>query len=67
MREDNPEDDVVSTWSVAGADAGKFAIGNGGASPDFTRGELRFKAKPDYEAPGDADKDNVYEGDGGGH
>ena len=24
-------------------------------------GELKFKAKPDYEMPTDADKDNVYE------
>ena len=35
--------------------------GNGGGAPDFTRGELRFKAQPDFEKPGDANTDNVYE------
>ena len=38
---------------MSGADAGKFDIG--------TTGALTFKAKPDYEAPGDANTDNVYE------
>ena len=42
-----------STWSVSGADAGKFDIG--------TTGALTFKAKPDFEAPTDANKNNVYE------
>ena len=51
--EDNPEDDVASIWSKTGADAGKFDISTSGA--------LTFKAQPDYEAPGDANKDNVYE------
>ena len=46
-------------WSVTGADAGKFNIGNqgGGANP----GELTFKAQPNYESPGDANSDNDYE------
>ena len=38
---------------MSGADAGKFDIGATGA--------LTFKAKPDYEAPGDANTDNVYD------
>ena len=47
---DNSDD--VPTWSVAGPDGGKFtAVG----------GELKFKAKPDYENPTDANTDNVYE------
>ena len=50
---DNPEDSVVSTWSVAGADGSKFEIDNSGA--------LTFKAKPDYENPTDTNMDNVYE------
>ena len=50
--EDNPEDDVVSIWSVAGADGSKF---------DINDGMLEFKAKPDYEMPTDANMDNVYE------
>ena len=51
--EDNPEDDVMSTWSVAGADGSKFNISMDGA--------LTFKAKPDYEMPTDTNTDNVYE------
>ena len=38
---------------MSGADAGKLDIG--------TTGALTFKAKPDYEAPGGANTDNVYE------
>ena len=48
-----PNNDDTSTWSVTGADAGKFDIGNAGV--------LTFKTKPDYEMPTDANMDNVYE------
>ena len=48
----DPEDNVPITWSVSGADAGKFTAEGG---------MLAFKAKPDFEKPGDADTDNVYE------
>ena len=41
------------TWSVAGDDGSKFDIS--------TNGALTFKAKPDFEAPTDANKNNVYE------
>ena len=51
--EDNPEDSVTSTWSVAGADGSKFEIDNNGA--------LTLKDEPDYEMPTDTNKDNVYE------
>ena len=40
------------TWSVAGDDGSKFSIDDGA---------LTFKAKPDFEAPTDANKNNVYE------
>ena len=41
-------------WSKAGgADAGQFTLSSGG--------DLTFTAAPDYENPGDADGDNVYE------
>ena len=50
---DNPEDDEPSTWSLSGDDAGKFEIS--------TDGVLTFEAKPDFEKPGDANTDNVYE------
>ena len=48
-------------WSLSGHDADLFCIGNGGISPDFDRGELRFKASPDYEDPRDAGRNNRYE------
>jgi len=49
----DPENDQ-RTWSiVGGADAGRFAI-------DPATGALSFVAAPDYEAPSDADHDNVY-------
>jgi hypothetical protein len=42
------------TWSIAGgADAGRFTI-------DSATGALSFVAAPDFEAPSDADHDNVY-------
>ena len=39
-------------WSLEGDDAGDFNITTGG--------ELRFNASPDYDAPRDADTNNVY-------
>ena len=39
---------------MGGPDGGKFAI-------EQPPGALTFKAAPNFEAPGDADKDNVYE------
>ena len=47
-------------WSLSGADIDQFAIGNGGSDPDFTRGELRFKAAPDFEEPADSGRNNAY-------
>ena len=38
---------------MAGTDAARFSINEDG--------ELTFKSSPDYEAPNDANKDNVYE------
>ena len=49
---------TVTSWSVSGADGDKFNIGDEtGDNP----GQLKFKKKPDYEKPTDADMDNVYE------
>ena len=42
----------MPTWSVAGDDGSKFNI---------VAGALTFKAQPDFEAPTDANTDNVYE------
>ena len=52
MAADPDEGAPPPTWSVAGADGGKFNIDDG---------NLTFKAQPDFEAAGDANKDNVYE------
>jgi serralysin len=41
-----------AVWSVSGADAGGFSIS--------TAGVLTFNSPPDYEAPADADTNNIY-------
>ena len=43
---------AVVTWSLQGADAGKFSISTAGA--------LTFKDAPNYEMPADAGRNNVY-------
>ena len=50
----DPEDPgaVISRWSLSGRDAGDFAVSEGG--------ELSFRNVPDYEAPADSGRDNVY-------
>ena len=45
---------MTDSWKMGGPDGGKFDF-------DATDGQLTFKAAPNFEAPGDADKDNVYE------
>ena len=49
----DPEDQPV-TYSLSGADDGKFTISS-------SNGVLTFDASPDFEARGSADGDNVYE------
>ena len=55
-------DAASATWSVSGADMGDFTISSSGV--------LTFNAVPNFEAPVDADTDNVYqvtvEADAGG-
>ena len=41
------------TWTLGGDDAGAFEISNAGV--------LTFDPAPDFEAPGDADRNNIYE------
>ena len=47
-------------WELSGPDSGKFSFGdtpeNGAASSP-----LRFEVSPDFEKPGDSNKDNVYQ------
>ena len=50
------EESVATSWQVGGPDGSKFAISTTG-----TPGQLTFKAAPNFESPGDADKNNVYE------
>ena len=51
----NATDEDPVTYSLSsGGDNDLFAI-------DAITGEVRFKASPDFEAPGDADGDNVYD------
>ena len=47
------EDGLNVTWSLMGADRAKFQLSGSQV--------LSFKAKPNYEMPGDANRDNVYE------
>jgi VCBS repeat-containing protein len=48
-------DGQALTYAIAGgADAGKFRI-------DAATGELAFRSKPDFEAPRDAGRNNVYD------
>ena len=58
MADDPETDEDATAWSVAGADGSKFNIGN---ETNGTPGQLKFKAKPNYEMPTDANSDNVYE------
>ena len=56
--EDPDGDDSASLkWSLSGRDAARFAIGNLADE----HGRLTFREAPDYEAPTDSDRDNVYE------
>ena len=50
----DPEGGEETLGALRGADSALFAF-------DTTNGELSFKKSPDYEMPGDADGDNVYE------
>ena len=48
----DPEGTAIQ-WSLTGADADSLSISS--------QGRLSFRNPPDYEAPGDQDKDRVYE------
>ncbi len=52
------DDTQKLTWTVAGDDGGKFTITTTG---DSGRGVLSWKSAPDFESPGDKNKDNVYD------
>jgi len=48
----DPDASTTLSFSISGDDSALFAISASGV--------LTFKAAPDYEAPGDADGDNIY-------
>ena len=50
---DDPENVGTVTLDLSGADASLFSLSQGGV--------LTFNDPPNYEMPGDADKDNTYE------
>ena len=50
----DPDAGTTLTYSISGADAALFDI-------DATTGVITFKSSPNYEAPGDAGGDNVYD------
>ena len=54
VRAADPDGDSLTYAIAGGADAAKFAI-------DAATGALSFIAAPNFEAPGDADGDNVYQ------
>lgn len=60
----DPEDGDVSL-TLGGADKDRFtlptAVANSDTAVDTWDSELSFKAAPDFEKPGDANKDNIYE------
>ena len=45
------------TWTLTGTDADDFAIGN----YDSQAGVLTFRERPDFEAPKDSNRNNVYD------
>ena len=50
----DPDAGTTLTYSISGADAALFDI-------DATTGVITFKSSPNYEAPGDAGGNNVYD------
>ena len=58
-RDPDGDDAASLKWSLSGRDAARFRIGN--YSEPNERGKLFFREAPDYEAPTDSGRDNVYE------
>ena len=54
---DTPCTETTCDWSLKGADAGDFEIGN---QTPGTPGQLTFKETPNFEMPADANRDNEY-------
>ena len=61
-RDPDPEDAgaAVTSWRLAGSDAGDFAITDTSEQTGQNTAELAFRNTPDYDRPADSDRDNVY-------
>ena len=56
--------DAVGTYTASGPDAADATIllmGDDAGDFNINGGELTFRTSPDFEAPADADRDNVYQ------
>ena len=58
--DDGPDNAIM--WELSGPDADKFWLGTD-ANPDngATSPALQFRSAPNFEKPGDADEDKIYE------
>ena len=58
----DPEDAgaAVTSWRLAGSDAGDFAITDTSEQTGQNTAELAFRNTPDYDRPADSDRDNEY-------
>ena len=52
--------DRIRVWTITGPDAAFFRYATTRGSGDNSAVDLKFIAPPNYEAPQDADRDNVY-------
>ena len=58
----DPEDAsaAVSSWRLAGSDAGDFTITDTSAQTGQNSARLTFRNTPDYDRPADSNRDNEY-------
>ena len=52
--------DRIRAWTITGPDAAWFRTATTPGSGDNSQVDLKFRDPPNYEAPQDADRDNVY-------
>ena len=59
-RDPEDPDAEVSSWSLAGSDAGDFTITDTSQQTGQNSAELTFRNPPDYDNPADSNRDNEY-------
>ena len=57
----DPEDSVVTRWSLGGSDSADFIITDSSAQGGPYTADLTFRNPPNYERPADSNGDNEYE------